>query len=118
DDDRARDLQHALRRAAIFARDQLGLGDVGDDAHAALVERFTRLGQGDAPGGAVEQPDPEALFQPVDAARDRRARDVERLCGRREAGVIAHAGEDADLVVTRHDASYWGFLLALPIGAF
>ena len=105
DDDRARDLQHALRLAAIFAGDQFGLRDVSEDAHAALVERFAGIGQRDAARGAVEQPHAQPLLQPIDPPAHGGARHIERLCGRREARVVDDAGEDADFILACHGAA-------------
>ena len=103
DDDRARDLQDSLRRAAIFAGDQFRLRNVGEDAHAALVERLTRIGQRNAARGAIEQSHAQPLLEPIDPTAHCRTRDFERLCGRREAGVINDGGEDTDLILTAHE---------------
>jgi hypothetical protein len=74
-------------RGLAAARLQRGLAglQLGERAHAALVERLPVLGQALAAGRAVEEAHAEPLLQPADGLAHRRPREAEPLGGEDEA---------------------------------
>ena len=83
----------------LFRR--LGLGN---HAPAALVEGGAGLGQGQPPGGAVEQAQAQAVLQAADLLGDRRLGQTERPRRAGEAFRLDHAGEGRHGVESFHDS--------------
>ncbi len=81
------------RGVASAAAAALGLVEVGEDAHAALVELPALGGELQLAGRAVHQLDPEAGFEPGDQLAHRRGRHAEGVRGRREAAALDHVNE-------------------------
>ncbi len=75
----------------------LGLGEVGEDAQAALVEALAFRRQPQAPGGAVEQSRTKPRLQPRHQLADRRRCHPAGTGGRGETAGFHHADEDVHL---------------------
>ena len=58
-----------LRAEALLANEDIGFVEVGEYLHAAFVEVEAHFGRAHAPGGALEQPCLEMLFEIRDVAR-------------------------------------------------
>ena len=82
-----------LGTTAVGAHRGLGLFEIGQQLHAALVERLARFGQRKAPGRAIEQADLEVRLQLCDLARDRGRRYVQTLGRSGEASELDHLRE-------------------------
>ena len=94
--------QRAARRDGAGARRLLGFLEVGQQLHAALVERAPALGQRQPARRAVEQARVEMRLEVGDVARDGRHRHVEPLGGAREAAGLDDPGEGGDGVEAVH----------------
>ena len=73
--------RHDRRRA----HGRFGLLEVGEQLDAALVKCLASLGEGQPPGGAVEQSHVEMLLELGDLPRDRRRRQAQALGRPRKA---------------------------------
>lgn len=88
--------------AAEFADGEVVQGEQFASADQELASRGRQL---DATGGAVEQPDAEAVLQPADVAAERLLRDEEPLGGAAEVQFLRHDDEvpqQPDLEVVGH----------------
>ena len=96
-----RDLAHARGRDAANAKQGV----------VELVEQFAHLalevaadgGQRHAPRGALEQPHAEGLFELVDAAAERRLRQVDRLGRLAEVAELGYRAEGEQVVQVEVD---------------
>ena len=100
--DRGGEPQRAARRDGAGVRRLLGLLQVGQELHAALVKRATAFGQGQAACRAIEKPRVEMRLELGDLARDRRHGDAEALRGAGKAPGFDDRGEGADGVEAIH----------------
>ncbi len=85
---------------------QLGLFDVGQGMPAALEKRRAVLGQGDAAGGAGEEPRAGLFFQPLDRVADPGLGDAEISGGAHEALALGHFDEDRERAQVGHPPIY------------
>ena len=92
------DPQEPVRAPTIATDRVLGLGDVGRDPQAMLVEGRAALGQRDPSRRSLEQLDAEALLELRDLAADRRLGQPEYATRGGEAAGLDHLGEDDQLV--------------------
>src|SRR5689334_5126008 len=88
--------------------------------HCMTVEFLARVGHPEAPGGAIEQPDPEVGLELPDAVAQRRFWHVESPTGGGEATPINHLHETGKVVQVEHTSSNRPFgWTGVPIfGAF
>lgn len=83
----------AAARCRLGAGAALGFVEVGQDAHAAPVERAASGRELELPGGAVDRPRAQALFQARDQLADGRGRHAAGACGGGEAAQLDDAHE-------------------------
>ena len=75
---------------------QLGFFQVRQHGRARAIKRRARIGQGQAPGGAIEQAHPKPAFQPGNGLADRRGRQVQAFSGGPEAARVGDTDKNID----------------------
>ena len=91
--DRRGEPQRAARNQRRRRRRLLGLGEVGEQLHAALVERLPALGQRQPARRPVEEPRREMRLELGDVTRHRRRRHAELVGRAGEAPLLDDPGE-------------------------
>src|SRR5579875_35042 len=96
--DRRAQAQESRGRLGLLPDRALGLGDLREDAHAALVIEAPLVGEAHDARRAVEEPDAEALLKLLDAMADGRFRQRQPPSRLGEAAGIDHGDEACDLL--------------------
>src|SRR5260370_19423992 len=115
--------QRAARRRLQGTGDVVGLLEVGKDLDAPIVIGLADFGDADLPGGAVEKPRTEPVFQRLDMVAYHRGRHVETAA----CGHAASANVSGDLAQTTTAANtsepavspkIWLAVASATLGAF
>ncbi|ABA47803.1 hypothetical protein BURPS1710b_1156 [Burkholderia pseudomallei 1710b] len=88
---------HAPLRSRAVRRFALGVGDVLENAHAALVKRGAFGRELQLARRAIQQAHAEPRLEPLNELADRRRRHVEPSSRRRESARLDHLNEDGHL---------------------
>ncbi|MNP51778.1 hypothetical protein D3C76_1461250 [compost metagenome] len=91
-------MQQPPRRLAHLAQVADEVIQVVENPHRPLLCAHPRIGQGDAPGGAVQQPRAQGVFEDLDAFADIGRRLVQRLC-RASKAALANDREEHPQVI-------------------
>jgi hypothetical protein len=111
------ELMHGERRRAEYPQmaarlghrrrgERLGFLDFRQHVAHALEVGLADVGEGQAPGGPMDQACAQMLLEIGDEPRDHGGREVQRARGRGEAAFIDHPGEDPHRVESVHGRSY------------